>query len=142
MFLFKIFMYIFIKKTLQMMNPNDILIYADAGCTIVNTPEAKQRLSSYIDLARTHFCGNVSFKMVFLEGEYTKMDVLTKLDYKEKAMTHQLVGGIFIMKKNDLMVKLIDEFNMICSDYSMIDDSPSIENIDLIRFSSLWHKLD
>ena len=118
----------FIKKTLQMMNPNDILIYADAGCKIVNTPEAKQRLTSYIDLARTHFCGNVSFEMVFLEGEYTKMDVLTKLDYKEKAMTKQLVGGIFIMKKNDLMVKLIDEFNMICSDYSMIDDSPSIEN--------------
>ena len=56
------------------------------------------------------------------------MDVLSKLDYKDMAMTKQLVGGIFIMRKNDLMIKLIDEYNILCLDYSLLDDSPSIEN--------------
>jgi len=129
----------FLKKTFEMMNHNDILIYADAGCTLVNTPKAKQRLTSYIELVRMHRCGNISFEMDFLEGAYTKMDVLSRLDtdlnlLNDMAMTKQLVGGIFIMRKNDLMIKLIDHFNTICSDYSMIDDSPSIEmNLDIFK---------
>jgi glutaredoxin-related protein len=117
----------FTRKTLNIMDDGDILIYADAGCSLVNTPTAIKRLQQYITLCNRLENANISFQMCFPEKTYSKMDLFHKLDVYNDNMLNsgQLVGGIFILKKCPKTIKLIDEYYELSQDYHLIDDSPS-----------------
>ena len=117
----------FIKKTMERMNMGDILVYADCGCHLVNNEIALNRLNSYIHLCDKIKYGNLSFQMCFPEKQYTKMDVFEKLDCINEKMFNsgQLVGGIFILKKCDHTIDLINKYYELCSNYNLINNSPS-----------------
>ena len=117
----------FVKKTLDIMDDGDILIYADAGCTLINTPNAIKRLNQYITLCNKLDNANIGFQMCFPEKSYTKMDLFNKLDVNNETMLNsgQLVGGIFILKKCSKIVNLINEYYDLSQDYHLIDDSKS-----------------
>ncbi len=117
----------FVKKTMEIMNEGDILVFADCGCHLVNNHIAINRLESYIRLCNSLDSGNLSFQMCFPEKSYTKMDVFEKLgELNEKMMeSGQLVGGIFILKKCQNTINLINEYYELCQNYNLIDDSES-----------------
>jgi hypothetical protein len=118
----------FVKKTLEKMEDGDILVYADSGCHLVNNPIALDRLDKYIKLCQNLPCGNLAFQMCFPEKSYTKMDLFKFLNEDNDSMKNsgQLVGGIFVLKKCDNVVNLINEYYELCNNNSLIDDSPSI----------------
>ena len=104
-----------IKKHLEKINNNDILIYIDAGVTI--NLMGKYRLLEYIELLNKSKEGIISFQMEELQEKYwTKREVFNyfNISYDDKiANSGQLVGGILIMKKNKKLISQIEEWNRI-----------------------------
>ena len=121
----------FVKKTMEEMNDDDILVFADCGCHLVNNPIAINRLESYITLCKKFDKGILSFQMCFPEKSYTKMDVFEKLDELNEQMMNsgQLVGGIFVLRKCQNTINLINEYYELChckcQNYNLINDSES-----------------
>jgi hypothetical protein len=117
----------FIKKTFEIMQEGDILIYADCGCHLMNNLIAKNRLDTYIELCKTLPSGNIAFSMDFLEKSYTKMETFVELNANSDLMLNsgQLVGGIFLFKKCKRTYDLINMYYDSCQKYNLIDDFPS-----------------
>jgi hypothetical protein len=112
------------KKTLDKMNENDILVYADAGCFM--NKDGKSRLLEYFDMLNTSAeIGNVSFQMDHLDELYTKMDIYDYFNANDPSIikTGQLVGGIFVLRKCRHTMELIDKWYDGCCQYYLLDDS-------------------
>lgn len=122
----------FTQKTLNLMNEGDILIYADAGCTLINTPNAIKRLHQYISLCNKLEAANLSFQLCYPEKTYTKMDLFNKLDVNNETMLEsgQLMATSFVLKKCLKTVNLINNYYSLSQEYSLIDDTPSKINND------------
>ena len=101
-----------IKKHLDKINDNDILIYLDAGCSI--NIQGKDRFNEYIEILNQSNEGWISFQLPFPEKEWTIKEVFHhfKIDEDgEIANTRQLVSGIQIFKKNSNSIKVVDMWN-------------------------------
>lgn len=118
-----------IKKTMKEMNDNDILVYADSGCSI--NLNGKPRLLEYFDIVNNSKFGILSFKLEHLEKTWTKMDIIDYFGGVDLLETGQLVGGIFILRKCDHTVNLVKKWYNGCCKYNLIDDSPSKISNDL-----------
>lgn len=98
-----------IKKKLNEINDNDILIYLDAGCSI--NKKGKKRLDEYVDMLNKNGEGIISFQTAHLEKKYTTKEIFSYFDIdinSNIANSGQILGGIRIMKKNDNLIKLIN----------------------------------
>jgi len=117
-----------VLKTLNEMQEDDILVYADAGCTLNNNLIAKNRLSFYIELCKTITTGNVSFQTSYIEKTWTKMDMFVTLDAKNPEIMNsgQLVGGVFILKKCLHVMDLVNQWYTVSHNYQLISDFPSV----------------
>ena len=115
-----------VLETLKAMNENDILIYADAGCTM--NKYGINRLNDYFNIVNNSKYGILSFELDFLEKSCTKMDVFNYLGLNNDIYLNskQLMATSFILKKNNHTEKLINEWYIISSIYNMIDDSNSL----------------
>ena len=113
------------KKTLEDMSYNDILAYADAGCKI--NSNGKPRLLEYFDIVNKSKFANLSIQMEYLEKIFTKMDIIEYYDANQPNVTEsgQLVGGIYILRKCQHTIDLIDRWYEGTCNYHLIDDSPS-----------------
>jgi hypothetical protein len=115
----------------NIMKDNDILVYADAGCTL--NKGGLNRLNEYINIVKDNDCGNLSFELEHYEKTWTKMDLINYLNlFDDKFLnSKQLVAGIFILRKCDTTIKLTTEWYKTMCNYNLIDDSPSILNNDI-----------
>jgi len=112
-----------IKKQLEKMNEHDILLYVDSGCVL--NINGKKRLHEYFDMVQHSEYGIVSFQMTHVEKKWTKMDIFNYLDAHEYLETGQLVGGIFMIRKCEHSVHLVNTWYETCHLYDLINDSPS-----------------
>jgi len=112
-----------VKKQLEIMDNDDILLYADSGCTL--NIKGKDRLLEYFSMAENSEDGIVSFKLTHLEKTWTKMDVIDFLDGYKYLDTEHLVGGIFLLKKTCKSVELVNKWYETSCIYDLINDSPS-----------------
>jgi hypothetical protein len=113
------------KKLLATINDGDIIVYADAGCTM--NLQGKLRLLEYIEMCKTHESGIVSFQLTHQEQFWTKNDICQHLGASQTELSSgQLVGGIFILRKCKAVVDLVDKWYETGSNYNLIDDSPSV----------------
>jgi len=115
-----------IGKTLQKMNDNDILLYLDVGCEIVNNEDSYDRLKQLIDKCD-------KFNILYTKAghdmkTYCKMDLFEYMGMidNEKMDSDQYQSGLLLIKKNDLITDLIKDWYNISCNYHLIDDSPSI----------------
>ncbi len=121
-----------IKKTLELMEEGDILMYLDAGCEI--DYRNKKKILDLIDITKTDkLIGSIAcgVRNPCIEKDWTKMDTFIKLNaHDSKYMdTPQRQGGAIIILKCKEIVNLVDEwFKYVTIDnYHFVDDSPSIE---------------
>lgn len=77
----------------------DIVAYADAGCGISTTPEARSNMEAWIRDCVEHPTHRLSFQMPHLEERYTKADVfqLMEADDERFKKTGQFIGCIQFM---------------------------------------------
>jgi hypothetical protein len=113
------------KKTLENMNENDILVYADAGCKI--NPNGTRRLHEYFDIVNRSEWANLSFKMEYLEKTWTKMDIFDYYDAKQPEIldSGQLIATTFVLRKCQHTIDLINRWHEACCQANLINDSPS-----------------
>lgn len=96
-----------IKKKLDEINDNDILIYLDAGCSI--NPQGKDRFNEYIEMLNNSDEGIISFQMHHIEKKFTIKEIFNYFNVDingEIANSGQILDGILIMKKNKNLVTI------------------------------------
>ena len=106
-----------------MLNKNDILLYADSGCVL--NINGKKRLHEYFDMVQDSEYGIISFQMTHVEKKWTKMDIFKHFDAYDYLETGQLISGIFIIRKCEHSVDLVNTWYEACQHYDLINDSPS-----------------
>lgn len=126
-----------IKKKLNEINDNDILIYLDAGCSI--NINGKKRFDEYIKMLNNSDKGIISFQMPHMEKKYTTKEIFNYFNIdinSEYANSGQILDGILIMKKNKNLNIIIDEWHNVIYDepllftdhYNKIQESYFIDN--------------
>ena len=96
-----------IKKKLDEINDNDILIYLDAGCSI--NPKGKDRFNEYIEMLNNSDEGIISFQMHHIEKKFTIKEIFNYFNVDingEIANSGHILDGILIMKKNKNLINI------------------------------------
>jgi uncharacterized protein YqgQ len=100
-----------IKKKLNEINDNDILIYLDAGCSI-NT-KGEKRFFEYIDMLNNSDTGIISFQLTQQsEKTWTTTEIFNYFNISlddEIAKSGQIMATVRIMKKNKNLINMIDK---------------------------------
>lgn len=112
-----------IKKTMEKMKDNDILLHLDAGCEI--DIREKEDMIKYLELIKTNYIIGTD---LCNEKDWTKMDLILKLDMLDDKYlnSHQRQGGANLFLICDKTRNLVNEWYELGCDYHNIDDSPSI----------------
>jgi hypothetical protein len=116
-----------ILNELRKLKENDILVYADAGCTIQGG--AKDRFKELVDVLDWSEYGLISFKIkqpYCTEKAYNKMDVLIAMDGLKYKDMIQYVGGIQYIRKCAHSIRVIEEWYKRVCNHHLIDDTPSV----------------
>lgn len=102
----------FCKKTFEIMNDNDILVYADAGCSIIKTIDSVKKFKVYINLVKTHKSGSLGFQMDIPEELYTKSSIFKALDCdtENNRKSGQVMATIFFLRKCSKSIDLVNSF--------------------------------
>ena len=112
-----------IKKALEMMGDNDVLMYSDSGISFIKNID---ELIDIMDITEE--------KLLLFELEdihpnkrWTKRDcfILMGLDEEEYLNQNQLLASYILMRKNDFVLKFVDEWLTYAKDYRIITDSPN-----------------
>ena len=119
-----------ILKTLDEMNDEDVLIYADAGCKLLVDNESQ--FKNLINLAKNDCSGFISFEGTWnsrcenhIEKNMTKSDLFDYLNCFDLKDTPQLQATYFALRKCEKSVELVKQWYNISSIYSLLDDTPS-----------------
>jgi len=121
-----------IRQKLKEINENDILVYADGGCTLNLTNHSKPRFDQYIDMCNDN--DMLRFILDHNENKYTNSTTInyfkTKYNIDEiHTRNGQLMATVIIVKNTqcvrdffDTFFKIIDDDRMLITDhYNDID---------------------
>lgn len=137
-----------VKQVLdKLMKDNDILVFADCGCTM--NPNGKQRLEEYFQMVRNHKSGMLGIALedqkggsVLAEKRFTKEDVFQyfNVDSTDQSIrdTSQLISTAIVIRKCPISEQAVEEWERASEVYNLIDDSPSQIQNDL-SFDSHRH---
>ena len=117
---------VIIQRALDKINENDILLYLDAGCYFNRFGILE--FIKYLDLLSQND-GLIAFAAAnAIEKNYTKRDVFKLLECDDPAYTNtvQIASGLFLIRKNELSIKLINEFVKVSGIDHCRNDYPSI----------------
>jgi len=108
---------------LNQINENDILVYLDAGFYL--NSYGKKIFDYYINKVKNNL-GLLVFHAGDTEKMRTKRDLFKMMDcdYPEYFGT-QIASGIFVARKNQLTIKLLEEFKKICNIDHAVNTEPS-----------------
>jgi hypothetical protein len=122
-----------ILDTLNKIDDNDILIYADAGVYI--NKNGKPRFQYYLDNLIEKEIVVFETSSAYLGQEYTKLDAIMSYhpEFKDKR-TCCKHAGLMIIKKTQSTLNLITDWLNLCENYHFIDDSRSINYNELSIF--------
>ena len=115
--------------TIHKVQEGDIVVYADAGCTLYTTNAAYEKFESYVQYLNNSSLGILAFSNVnewARERWLTKMDVLHRLNAGHLLHTRQINATVILVKKCEASVKLLEDWYTLCCQYENIDDSPSV----------------
>lgn len=105
---------------------NDIICYADVGCTF--NPLGKQRMTDYLNYVMEF--GSLCFDLLLPEKEYTKSDTYFKIFPNDKIHfdSGQRCATAYFLKNNQKNRDILNEFKYISieNNYHYIDDSQSL----------------
>lgn len=120
-----------IKKTMEQMKEDDILLYLDCGCEL---NELKiQNLINFFNYIKTDY---IIGTLAGLEKEWNKMDLLKYLnmenDYSLNINQRQAGTNMFLVCEK--VINLVNEWYNIACIYNLIDDTNSIsKNFDCFK---------
>ena len=117
-----------ILKELEGMHDGDILFYADSGCEFdLDCENPKDEFDIILEHMKTH---KFIATLCNWDKNMNKMDLVLYLDMLEHEgfMSEQIQATTFVMEKNDKIVEFVKVWYDLCSNYSLVNDDPSISN--------------
>jgi len=106
-----------LRLTLDSIADNDILVYADAGCTIINNEKSKMRLAEYFEMVSDKDKDKPIIRFELddncKEYKYTNTKIFEHFNVcgdEYIVKSNQYVGGILILRKCEFTVDLINEW--------------------------------
>lgn len=115
-----------ILKQLNNMNENDILVYLDSGCEVINNDTSSTNMTNLLDKCNEN---NILYTLSgHSEKEYSKMDLIDYLNLNnDKIKDSEMVKtNVIFIKKNNTTLDFLKEWYSLSCNYHFIDDSPSI----------------
>lgn len=98
-----------IKKALDQIAQDDVLIYCDAGCMI--NANGRLRYEQYLADVVSDSRGVAAFQLRFPEYEYTKKEIFEYFDATEDLMdSKQNLSGIILLRKSPHAQLIIDSW--------------------------------
>jgi hypothetical protein len=117
-----------IYKNLLLLSRNDILVYADAGCTIHDDKKSKDKFCEYFD-SLNDSKGVLGFRSHHIESEMAKGDVFEyfgAMDNKDLHGTPKFSAGRHFVRKCDHSMSLYEKWwDIARSEPHLFDRSPS-----------------
>lgn len=110
--------------SLSIMQDGDILVYADAGCSI--KASGAGRFQKYLEILRTDKHGILAFSSEHPMHKWTKMDTIKALGGESIMSMNGVIGTAIIIRKCATSVRIIEKWMELCSRYELVDDSPSV----------------
>jgi len=99
----------FIKKALDQIQNDEVLIYCDAGCTI--NANGKPRFEEYISKLFTHPSGVIAFQLRFFEYQYTKQEIFNYFHAGQELVNSQhYLSGIILLRKSAQSIIMINSW--------------------------------
>lgn len=99
-----------VYEELLKLNENDILYYADSGCTIPNKPITITKLKQYKEIVQKHKSGILSFENPNIESTWTKGDVFkhfNAINNQDIFNTNQIAANRLVIKKCDKSMEAV-----------------------------------
>jgi hypothetical protein len=115
-----------ILKQLNNMNENDILVYLDSGCEVINDDTSYININNLFDKCDEY---NILYTLTSHdEKKYNKMDLIDYLNLNndETKNSGMRQASMIFIKKNNTTLEFVKEWYSLCCNYHFIDDSPSI----------------
>ncbi len=113
-----------ILHSLSLMRDGEILVYADAGCSI--KASGADRFKKYLEIARTTPDGIVAFNNEHPNYKWTKMDTIKALGAEAVMDMDGVIGTAIIIRKCTTSVRIMQQWLWLCENYHLLDDSPSV----------------
>jgi hypothetical protein len=117
-----------IKKQLDTIQDNDILLYCDAGCEI-DLKNTNMIETMFDQVSRDLIVGSEVGLEWGCERRWCKRDLYTYLNFEDhhpSLMTQQRQATAVCFLKCDKVVDLVNQWYQIACKYHMIDDTPSL----------------
>ena len=109
-----------ILQALSNLAENDVLVYADSGCSI--NKRGISRFNEYIQYAN-HPSGVVCFQMpIYPEFHWTKEEVFAEMG-REHYSSPQICATYIIIRKCDASLKILQEWSRLTQRYDLINDT-------------------
>ena len=114
-----------IRRELDKMNEDDVLVYCDGGCAL--NVSGYERFLEYVRMVSQSDSGVILFDQGMNPREWTKGDIFNYFSLNPDLLGNsQVAGGIIILKKCANSSSLINEWYYICHNhYELINDIPS-----------------
>ena len=131
-----------VYEELLKLNKNDILYYADAGCTIPNKPITITKLKQYKEIVEKHKSGIFSLMTDFPESDWTKADIFKHfgvLRDKEVYNTRQITANRFVIRKCDESMKIVKLWWNTAMNYSHLFSDQKSKTPNFENFSENRH---
>ena len=114
-----------ILKTLNKMEDNDLLLYLDCGCEI-NYYARDEMIELFNKMNdKVLVCSSAEGCNIEI---YTKMDTINFIENTLDTKVNMMQAGILLLKKSDIIIKLISEWYNLCSNYHLINDAQSLSS--------------
>lgn len=118
-----------ILKTMKTMNENDILLYADAGCTIRSDDQYHTKYDDMMNLVNKCNEKEILFTSTGqIEKHYSKMDLIKylEMDNTDAINTTQYQATVIFIKKTEKMYRFVNKwYNIMSNNYNLIDGEHS-----------------
>ena len=114
-----------ISEALNLLNENDILIYADAGCHL--NIMGQSRLNEYIQLLKKS--SMICFELEHENHLYTKRKCFDIIDTDNNYFNSKMIAATaLIIKKTKSSCKLLEQWKYYSCMYDLIDESDGKRN--------------
>jgi len=112
------------------MNEDDILVYLDSGCEIIDNENSRNKMMDLIDKCDTY---SLLYTLTsHKETPYNKKDLLDYMNADNDTIdSTQHQATVIMIKKTKEMTEFTKEWYAIACNYNLIDDSPSKQQNDV-----------
>ncbi|MGO1120930.1 hypothetical protein ACTL6U_19675 [Rhodovibrionaceae bacterium A322] len=119
-----------ILEKLKEANPDDCVVYLDAGSSL--NPNGRRRFQEYLEIVRCSPFKMLSFALVHTEAHWTKQNCASRIGVDRASphmKTSQLAANLVVLQKTKSNIELLEEWRevAVADGYRYSNDTPSDE---------------